>query len=96
VHIDSGWADSVGDWLVQHHAYQTDARLRNVQGVVVIRFNVQSDGQVLDVTVLHSSGYRGLDQAAMALVRGARLPPFPPGMTQSQQSVIVPIRYGLE
>ncbi|HET6608987.1 MAG TPA: TonB family protein [Rhodopila sp.] len=95
-YIDTGWAASVSDWLVQHHTFQTDARLRHVQGLVVIRFSVQPDGQVIDVSVLHSSGIRGLDQAAMALVRGARLPPFPPSMVQPLQSVTVPIRYGLE
>jgi protein TonB len=95
-HIDTDWAASVGDWLVQHRTSQTDARLRHVHGVVVIRFNVQPDGQVVGVSVLHSSGIRGLDQAAMAMVRGARLPPFPPSMVQRLQSVIVPIRYELE
>lgn len=94
--VDADWAASVSDWLVQHRTAPTDPRLRNVQGIVIIRFGVQPDGQVTDVTVLQSSGYRSLDRAAMAMVRGARLPPFPPAMTQPLQSVTVPIRYGLE
>ncbi len=96
VHIDTDWAANVSDWLVQHRTSPTDARLRNVRGIVVIRFNVRPDGQVVDVSVQRSSGNRGLDQAAMAMVRGARLPPFPSSMAQPLQSVTVPIRYDLE
>jgi periplasmic protein TonB len=95
-HINADWAGSVTDWLVQHRTYPTDARLRNVQGVVIIRFTVAPDGLVLDVGVVQSSGSKGLDKAAMDMVRGAQLPPFPLDMTQTQQTVTVPIRYGLE
>jgi TonB family protein len=95
-HINADWASSVTDWLVQHRTYPTDARLRNIQGVVVIRFSVAPDGTVVDVGVVQSSGSRGLDKAAMDMVRGAQLPAFPPDMTQAKQTVTVPIRYGLE
>jgi len=95
-YVNPGWAASVGHWLVQHHTGETDSRLRYIQGVVIISFTVLRDGQVQDVTVAQTSGYRALDEAAMALIRGARLPPFPPDMTQAFQDVTVPIRYGLE
>jgi len=94
--VNPGWAASVGHWLVQHRTGETDSRLRYIQGVVIISFTVLRDGQVQDVTVAQTSGYRALDEAAMALIRGARLPPFPPDMTQAFQDVTVPIRYGLE
>ena len=37
-----------------------------------------------------------LDDAAQAMLRGARLPPFTADMTQGQTTVTVPIRYRLE
>ena len=95
-HINADWANSVTDWLVQHRTYPTDTRLRDIQGVVIIRFTVAPDGSVLDVVVVQSSGSKGLDKAAMDMVRGGQLPPFPADMTQTQQTVTVPIRYGLE
>jgi protein TonB len=63
---------------------------------VVIRFTVDHDGHVLDVTLVRSSGSEALDRAAQSLLLGASLPPFPPGMMLPQQIITVPIRYRLE
>lgn len=95
-HIDPNWAEGVSDSLVQQRTTPIDPRLRNVHGVVVIRFRVAPDGQVERVWVLHGSGNRALDQAALALVRGTRVPPFPPDMAQVPQTVTLPIRFDLE
>ncbi len=94
--VDPAWAEDVGNWLVQHRTAPTDARLRNLHGVVVIRFRVAPDGQVVGVWVLRGSGNRLLDQAALTLVRGTRVPPFPPDMGQAPQMVTLPIRYDLD
>ena len=40
------------------------------------------DGQVLDAQVVQRSGSDLLDQAAMAMFRGARVPQFPADMAQ--------------
>lgn len=95
-HINADWAGQVTEWLVQHRTYPTDARLRHIQGMVVIRFTVASDGRVLDVTVTRGSGSAALDQAAADMLHHARLPPFPPDMNQPKQAVTVPIRYYLD
>jgi protein TonB len=71
------------------------ARRLRQQGVVVVQFIADRDGPVLQVGLVRGSGAEALDQAAQALVRNARLPPFPPDMPMSQQSVTVPIRYQL-
>lgn len=62
----------------------------------MVRFVVERDGQVTEVTLLSGSGSSALDDAARALVQGARLPPFPPGMDEPRQSVVAPIRYRLD
>jgi TonB family protein len=54
------------------------------------------DGSVTNVSVIQSSGFKGLDKAAIEMMRGARLPPFSPDMTQSRTTVTVPITYDLE
>jgi protein TonB len=93
--VDPAWVAGVGESLVQRST-TTDARLRNVRGVVVIRFRVAPDGKVVGVWVLHGSGNRALDQAALALVRGTRVPPFPPDMGEAPRMVTLPIRYDLQ
>jgi TonB family protein len=50
----------------------------------------------LQVSLVGSSGSAILDDAAQAMLRGARLPPFPSGMEQTQVTATVPIRYELE
>ena len=51
---------------------------------------------MLAVTLVSSSGSAALDEAAQAMLRSARLPPFTTDMTQEQTTVTVPIRYRLE
>jgi protein TonB len=72
------------------------ARQLGRQGTVVLRITVDPDGHVVDVTLVQSSGTDSLDHAAEALVRNARLPPFPADMKLPRQSVTLPIRYRLE
>jgi TonB family protein len=61
-----------------------------------VRFTVARDGQVLDVQLASSSGYSRLDQAATGMLRGARLPPLPTAMPDTEITATVPIRYELE
>ncbi len=72
------------------------ARVNGDQGRVVVHFTVDRDGRVLDVALVQSSGSQILDDAAEALLRGARLPAFPTAMPQTQMTVTLPIRYALE
>ena len=72
------------------------ARELGRQGTVVVQITVDPDGSVRDVRLMQGSGSESLDRAAQALVRGARLPPFPSDMRLPQQTVTLPIRYRLE
>jgi protein TonB len=55
--------------------YPDAARMRHLHGDVVLTVVLGMDGQVRDVTVNHSSGYRVLDDAAIRIVHLAA--PFP-------------------
>ncbi len=93
---DSEWLAGVGAWLLAHRSYPEMARALGRQGTVVVRITVDPNGHVEDVDLVHGSGSDSLDHAAEALVRDAHLPPFPPDMRLSRQTVTVPIRYRLE
>ncbi len=62
----------------------------------MVRCTVHRTGQVLDVQLVGSAGFQNLDQAALALLRMARLPAFPDSMNQDQVTISVPLRYELE
>ena len=92
----AGWRSALAAWLQAHKGYPEMARQKGDQGRVLVRFTVDRDGRVLNFALVQSSGSEILDGAAETLLRGARLPPFPPGMAQSRVSITLPIRYSLE
>ncbi len=90
------WLAGVGAWLSAHRSYPETARQRGQQGSVLVHFTVERDGHVRDVAIMRGSGSDTLDQAAIALLQDARLPPFPADMALPQQSMTLPIQYRLE
>jgi len=95
-HADAAWMAEVGAWLRANLTYPNMARRLGQEGTVVLQVTIDREGHVLDAVLAQGSGFGTLDQAAMALVTGARLPPFPPGMKLDRQSVKLPIHYRLE
>lgn len=93
---DPVWLARVDQWLMAHESYPEMARQRRQQGTVVVRFEVDRSGQVLSASLAHSSGLALLDQAALSLLRGASLPPFPPNAPAGHTTVTIPIHYHLE
>ncbi len=94
--ISLSWQRALETWLADHKVYPESARRRGEQGDVTVRFTVQRSGQVTDVTVVKSSGSPRLDAAAMAMLRGASVPPFDSAMAEGQITATVQIRYRLE
>ncbi len=90
------WRAQLRGWLNQHKIYPEEARQRGEEGQAVVRFTVMRDGTVVGVTLVNSAGSSSLDAAVLAMLRNARLPAFPPAMTQSQATVTMQIRYALE
>lgn len=94
--VSSSWRSALLGWLRRPKPYPDDARRRSTEGQVTLRITVAASGDVLAQEVQRSSGSDTLDQAALAVVRGARVPPFPPDMTQSRVTMTVGITYRLE
>ncbi len=91
--VSVAWKNALGHWLQKHIAYPDAARERSETGRVVVRLTVDRDGRVRDVTISGSSGVTDVDAAAVTMLRGAILPPFPDSMQQADTVVTVPIRY---
>ncbi len=92
--LTGAWHSALAAWLQGHKTYPDAARRDGVEGRVVVRFAIDRDGLVKDVTLVRGSGYPVLDDAAMALLRGSRLPP-PPATAPETTSITLPIRYSL-
>ena len=94
------WEDSVRldlmNWLERHKRYPIAARRKGVQGAVLVRFVVNSEGVLLEKELLESSGSKHLDSAAMKLLsRAAPYPKLPEQLMADVLEVRLPIEYRL-
>jgi len=85
----------ISAWFESHKHYPESARQRGEEGGINLRFRVDRFGHVLGYRLLESTGYADLDAGIDQMMRGAQLPPFPAGMTQSQIEVSVKLRFNL-
>jgi len=93
--LSANYSAMISAWLEAHKRYPESARERGEEGGVKLRFRVDRFGRVLDYRLLESTGYADLDGGIDQMMRGAQLPPFPAGMTQSQIEVSVKLRFKL-
>lgn len=88
--VAPGWNALLAAWLAANKRYPEEARRRSIEGEVTVRFSVAADGRVTDVAIAAGSGSSALDGAAVAMLRGARVPPPGTDVTRT-----VRIRYRL-
>lgn len=88
--VAPGWNALLATWLAANKRYPEEARRRSVEGEVTVRFSVAADGRVTEVVIAAGSGSSALDGAAVAMLRGARVPPPGTDVTRT-----VRIRYRL-
>jgi periplasmic protein TonB len=94
--VSAGYDALVSTWLNNHKRYPESARQKGEEGRIVLHFEVERSGRVIDYAVVKSSGYPELDAAIDEMMRGAVLPPFPAGLTQARKEFTVPIHFRLE
>lgn len=95
-HADYGWlAKALWHRVAQLKRYPLQARLRHLEGKVVLRAVIREDGHLHDVTVLTSSGHQVLDDAAMEIIRQACPLEMHQPLGMPQVVVQVPINYQL-
>ncbi len=81
--------------ISKHKRYPAMSRQLDQQGVVQVAFTLLPNGQISNLHVVHSSGYRRLDQAAVATLRASV--PFSQvsKYMQQPQQFVLPIAYRL-
>ena len=76
--------------------YPLGSRRRGEEGKVVVRFVVQKNGDLTDLTIVESSGSRRLDAAALkTLRRVAPFRPIPEALNRDHWPISVPIAFSL-
>ena len=85
----ASWESEVRARISRYAAYPNGGR---DSGTVSVGVTIDRNGRLLSRRLAGSSGSAMLDSAAMgAIERAQPFPPFPPGMTQGQIALIVPL-----
>lgn len=82
--------------LNRRKEYPVEARQARQQGVVVVRFGIDRDGNVLFAEIKQGSGHALLDEATLALLkRVSPLPRIPRSLDRDRLTLSLPIDYSL-
>ncbi len=84
-------------WLGRYRDYPRAARLRRQEGMPRIALTLDSSGRLLALTLVESSGFALLDEAALDMAR--RAAPFPPPQLPrgtERATFIVPVQFSLQ
>ncbi len=80
----------------RHKRYPDRVRWLRQEGTVRASFTIDRNGRLLSRRIVGGSGYPLLDQEVQAMLeRADPMTAFPPGMSQSQLTVAVPINFSL-
>ena len=81
-------------WLERHKEYPRVAQKRRQQGVVLLHIVLDRGGRVIEAHIQESSGYRLLDEAALAMLKRAQpLPPIPDDIREERLRFVVPVQF---
>ena len=81
-------------WLERHKDYPRVAQKRRQQGVVLLSIVLDRGGRVIEAHIQESSGYRLLDDAALAMLKRAQpLPPIPDDIQEERFRFVVPVQF---
>jgi TonB family protein len=92
----SGYLSAVRLKIEKTKRYPGEAQRKRWEGKVILSFQIDRQGEVRDIRVIQSSGYRILDEEGMATLR--RASPFPSPLLIEKESLVVevPILFRLE
>ena len=91
--VGDNWLNLVAAWWQRHAYYPPEAGMNGEQGITTVKLVVRHDGSVAKVQLEDPSGYPWLDMAAVAVFRGATLPPLPSDVTAASIPVHFTIHY---
>ena len=92
------WQSRLMGHLARYKRYPDDARRRNQEGRVTLRFSVDANGRVVTYTLVGRSGSPSLDRATQQMIRRAQPLPKPPAdiLRNGVIEVVAPFDYSLE
>ena len=91
------YIDVVKTRIYQKINYPNQARQLGFQGTVKLSLHLAHSGEVMNASVLSSSGYSILDDNAVTCAKEVSpYPPFPPSIEKEDLWVEVPIVYSLD
>ena len=75
--------------------YPVDARLKHIEGRVVVRIVIQEYGQIVSATIAKSSGHEILDQAALETIRRASPLTLSQPLEKASVTMQIPLSFNL-
>lgn len=88
--------NKIRSWLEKHKIYPRRARLKRIQGKVVVNFTFNAQGNIISSHLTSSSGFDILDRAAFETLKAANpLPSIPDSLQQSKMSLSIPFGFYL-
>ena len=83
--------------ITDNLTYPSSAKEAGFQGVTKLNLQLSYRGELLDATVKESSGYKILDDNALATAKGVTsYPPFPQSMDEKKLWIEIPIAYTMD
>ncbi|MGE0723930.1 MAG: energy transducer TonB [Alphaproteobacteria bacterium] len=82
-------------WIGRHKEYPRLAREAGIEGEVLVRFQIDRVGAVVQRSIERSSGHGVLDRAVLRMIERASPVPAPPD-DLARLDFTVPIRFGLD
>jgi pilus assembly protein CpaC len=93
----SSYAAIIKTKILSKLIYPASAKTAGFQGTVRLKVHLNFNGELIEAVVDGSSGYRVLDDNALAVAKEvSAYPPFPPSVEQKDIWVTVPITYQLD
>lgn len=91
------YANSIQLKIAQAKTYPSIARERKQQGKAFLSFKLDKNGDILELSIENSSGYKILDQAAIrAIQEAAPFPQIPVSLNKKYASLKIPISFVLK
>ena len=83
--------------IEQNKFYPRRARRKDQEGLVMIRFDINNDGAIMNVRLKESSGINRLDESALSVISGlVAFDPLPSVLGVASLDLTVPMEYRLQ
>jgi TonB family protein len=93
----AAYTNTVKKLIIDNLTYPALAVETGIQGALKLRIHLAYSGELLEVLIKESSGYKILDDHALSVVHGiASYPPFPSSVDLNELWIDIPIAYNLE